>query len=375
MKQTTRAIRINAKIALRYCFKVLFGVISFLHSPLARMYSDISDDDTFVTQNTFKPEDSDNTSVDTDTVVDNVLSLQSEFGINVHKEEYGEFTLIVPEDKPNEIKEDGVFRFSKPKTTEELDKIRDERLPENTRKRDTWAVSVFEAWKAERIRRSNSNPVFALPCGGNNIEMKNMTKECLNECLSYFITEAKKKNGDDYPPDSLYALAMSIQHHLRENGLLVNFLDDNEFDLFRKTLDAVMKERSSRGLGLLKKQADVIEYEQEEVMWQKGVLGDDRPQTLLDSLIFSFGLHFALRSGKEHRALRFGSDKEPSQLSIHTDPINKRRYIEYKEDISKTNNGGLHHRLLKKKCTRAYENTDNPSRCIVRLFEKYNRLW
>lgn len=46
-------------------------------------------------------------------------------------------------------------------------------------------------------------------------------------------------------------------------------------------------------------------------------------------------------------------------------------YLEYSEDISKTNQGGLDHRTVKRKVVRAYQNTDNPDRCIVHYWKKH----
>ncbi|ESP00259.1 hypothetical protein LOTGIDRAFT_173343 [Lottia gigantea] len=46
-----------------------------------------------------------------------------------------------------------------------------------------------------------------------------------------------------------------------------------------------------------------------------------------------------------------------------------RRYLLYKEDVSKTNHGGLKDSKVPPKEVRAYEN-NQPSRCYVRLFEK-----
>ena len=65
-----------------------------------------------------------------------------------------------------------------------------------------------------------------------------------------------------------------------------------------------MKESASSGLGFTKKQGDVITLDEKEELWSKGVLGDSSPQQLLDTIVYLFGIHFALRRGSEHRRLR-----------------------------------------------------------------------
>ena len=49
---------------------------------------------------------------------------------------------------------------------------------------------------------------------------------------------------------------------------------------------------------------------------------------------------FALRSGAEHRHLRF----KPSQIELF-EPDNERAYLRYTEDVSKSNQGGLAYTL------------------------------
>ena len=70
---------------------------------------------------------------------------------------------------------------------------------------------------------------------------------------------------------------------------------------FTMNLDAEMKRLQRKGHGLQKRQAEPLSLEEEELLWDKGLLGSANPQALVDTMLFMNGLYFALRSGDEHR--------------------------------------------------------------------------
>ena len=82
--------------------------------------------------------------------------------------------------------------------------------------------------------------------------------------------------------------------------------------------------------------------QEEDLLWVKGCLGDHDPHTLLDTMLFLCDIHFALRSGEEHRSLRI------SQFEIQHDE-NGSECLVYTENTSKNNQGGLSHRKVKPK--------------------------
>ena len=114
-----------------------------------------------------------------------------------------------------------------------------------------------------------------------------------------------------------------------------------------------MKQGASAGVGVDVKLAKVISESDENYLWEHGYLGNGNPEILRNTLIWVLGLNFALRAGQEHRNLRMKN----SQLSVGIDEDGK-QYLGYKEDVSKTNSGGLVHAHLKRKTVRAYENNE-----------------
>ena len=146
-----------------------------------------------------------------------------------------------------------------------------------------------------------------------------------------------------------------------------------EFDELRTVLDNVMKERCQDGMGLVKKQADLISYEYEENMWNAGVLGEDSPDKLRATLLFLLGINLALRAVDEHYQLRRDLPNKPSQMSIEENGKGIKCLV-YREDTStKTNDGGLQQMRKERKVVWIYP-SKNINRCPIRLFSKYISL-
>lgn len=181
----------------------------------------------------------------------------------------------------------------------------------------------------------------------------------------------KTLKGTNYKPNTLYEINVSIQHYLRTNGKCISLLDDADFSNLRVVLDAKMKDLSKLGLWINKKQALIITEEQENLLWQRNILGSANAQQLLDTMVYMVGLNFALQTCQEHRNLRIG---EHSQLMLKTSRVDGKRYLQYREDISKCVTGGLKSRKTAPTIVGAYENPTYPERCIVSPYEKYISL-
>ena len=86
---------------------------------------------------------------------------------------------------------------------------------------------------------------------------------------------------------------------------------------------------------------------------EKGLLGDDTPQHLLDTIIFYSSTYIVIRNigncKVSHAKLRWWNDLER----------------EYAEDISKNRPGGLKGRNTTPKVVKHHANKDNPQQCFV----------
>ena len=127
-----------------------------------------------------------------------------------------------------------------------------------------------------------------------------------------------------------------------------------------------MKRLQSKGKT---KQDEIISVDEEELLWEGGILGDSTPQSLLDTMVFCNDLYFALRSGAEHRQLH----SHPRQIEVIEKP-DKKAYLKYTENISMNRPGGIMGGKVKTKVVLHHASTEQQGCCFVTLFKRYLEL-
>lgn len=236
--------------------------------------------------------------------------------------------------------------------------------PENTRKKVNWAVKMFRDWHTHRLNTTITTE------GELNVlkDIDEMDASDINFCLQKFVFDIRKKNGERYPAKTLYDVFSMLNYYF-QNNLSRNFslFKNVEFFAARKCLEAAMKETSASGLVSGKKRSKSISHEQENVLWESGILGRSSPKQLCQTLIFELGIHFCLRGGSELRRLRFGPS---SQIQLDHDS-NGKECLTYTEDISKCRQGGMKSLSANRKVVHAYHNEMNHERCVVCTYKLY----
>ena len=247
-------------------------------------------------------------------------------------------------------------RFGPLVTQSQITAVQNSGVPVNTKKNTSWAVNVWTEWADYRRHRCPTE------CPPHLLTIQACE---LNDWLCRFVLEVRRKDGKPYPPNTLHQLCCGILCYLREVKPVLDLFKNPEFASFRKTLDAEMKRlKAAPGIQSAPKKAEPILESEEDILWEKGLLGSHSPQSLIDTMVFMAGLYFALRSGEEHRQLRFSSVKlveKPGSTS----------YLIYTESTSKNNPGGLKHRKVTTKQVTHHANTEHPDRCFVEMYKQY----
>ena len=250
--------------------------------------------------------------------------------------------------------------FAPPKTEQDIQQARLGAIPKKTQSDTKYCIGMWNEWRYHRYMNYHDS----IP------EITVISWPELATLLSKFVLEVRKKNGDEFPPNTLLHIVSGLQRYLRLNGQPeIDFFKLPDFAGFRADLDAEMKRLQRSGLGSKRRQAEPLTIDEEELLWTKGLLGSNSPQTLVDTIFFMNGIYFALRSGAEHRQLRH----DPCQIELF-ERSGERSYLKYTEDLSKNKPGGLKGRKMKPKVVLHHANEKDPGRCFVHLFKMYRRL-
>ena len=153
---------------------------------------------------------------------------------------------------------------------QELKNAQEASVAANTRKQTSWSVNVWKAWSGHRRLLSMYDcPPHLLILAKNSGE--------LSRWLCRFVLEVRRQDGKEYPPNTLYQICCGILRYVREMGPDMDIFRQPAFSGFQKTLDSEMKRPKSCGKGSVPKRAEPISLEEENSLWEQGLLGDHSP--------------------------------------------------------------------------------------------------
>ena len=81
----------------------------------------------------------------------------------------------------------------------------------STLRSTSWAVTVYREWISNRNLHSNDK------CPEDFLELQHSRDVvCLEKWLCLFVVEARKQDGNSYPPSTIQSLLSGILRHMRE---------------------------------------------------------------------------------------------------------------------------------------------------------------
>ncbi|NWT01048.1 ZMYM4 protein, partial [Mionectes macconnelli] len=190
--------------------------------------------------------------------------------------------------------------------------------------------------------------------------------------LCQFIQEVRRPNGEKYDPDSILYLCLGIQQYLFENGRIDNIFTE-PYSRFMIELTKLLKiwEPTILPNGYMFSRIE------EEHLWECKQLGAYSPIVLLNTLLFFNTKYFQLKNVSEHMKLSFAHVMRRTRTLKYNTKTTYLRFFppfQKQEVESDKLSVGKRKRSEDEEIPTAVEmaeNTENPLRCPVRLYEFY----
>ena len=147
----------------------------------------------------------------------------------------------------------------------ELQSLRDKNRNKNTEKSTATWVNRFQQWQQVK---------------GVSVNLPDISPKDLDNILQQYFAELRTQKGDEYEPDSLRTMLGTLHRYIKGTGYCHSILSADEFAGSREVLNGKAMTLREKGKGKRKRKADCLTAEEEEAMWQSGVLGYSTPQSL-----------------------------------------------------------------------------------------------
>ena len=115
----------------------------------------------------------------------------------------------------------------------------------------------------------------------------------------------------------------SLAFDKNENACHFMNYKDIQFKPLHNVLNNNFKKLLSEGIGAEKSQARAVTEAEEDILWEKGILGWQTPLALRNAVFYHCGLYFCLRGGAEHLDLKYSQ----FQVKYVQDPVDSTKTI------------------------------------------------
>jgi hypothetical protein len=149
------------------------------------------------------------------------------------------------------------------------------------------------------------------------LKLKNETRELhkiepteLDPLLANFVLTVRKKDGGEYEPNSLRSIISSVDRKLKRMKYGFTILgegakNNDVFNLTRDAISAKQKVLKKQGKGNKPKKSQPLTDDEINMLYQKKLLGESTPESLLNTVWFNNTVHFGMRGAHEHYNLRY----------------------------------------------------------------------
>ena len=232
-------------------------------------------------------------------------------------------------------------------TDEDINELQSLAVNTNTSRSTKHWIKVVQTW-----------------CKSRNIteNFETLEPSQLDKMLCRFYAEVKKKDGDDYEPESLKIMQAAIDRYLKEMNYSCSITRSREFHKSQKVLHAKALSLRHQGKGKRPNKSKALSTEEEEKLWSSGQLGDQNGRALTNANFMNLTEQMGLRGRQEHY------DAYVEDFEMITSE-NGSEYIQFIENPTKTRSGGLH--ISRRTTPQVMWSTDGGARDPVRLF----KLW
>ncbi|XP_028452609.1 zinc finger MYM-type protein 4-like [Perca flavescens] len=229
-------------------------------------------------------------------------------------------------------------------------------------------IAAWKRWIQWRKSQTNLDLVSYHAVTLNEDVLRCSASE-LSDSLCCFITEVKRPDGEPYSPDSLFYLCLSIQQYLFENERMENIFSDLIYNKFSTKFNNILKgfKPSISASGYIHSRVE------EEFLWDCKQLGAYSPIVLLNTLLFFCCKYFGFTTVEQHRQLSFAHVMRCTKTNQNN---TKTTFLRFYPPVSINKpepdvDGVPAKKRKKKESMEMMENTENPLRCPIRLYEFY----